>query len=609
VRAIVSGLLIVVVFLPALAGAAEGKQPDPYRGEALAFHEGARVTLLLDKKEYFLGENILLHYCLENTSKTPFQIQSGMDMNSVTGRQVSFEVIAKGEDGKPVDDLYQTEAVAGMGMGSYPVLKPAEKFYESIQLVRFCRFEKPGVYTIRVVHDLGWRLTGDQKFPVGEIKIKLVMPTPEQARRVVEDMYKLPKDPNVDTGQMCPPYADFVALRHPVYLPILLEYAQRGDVDALEAIGEMPTPEATKALIGLLDHTKRAFAVKAAGMLSGRLPYAEESEWGQPFEAESRWLVARAWRPEFAPQVMAHARKFLSWHDDDALAVAGDMVQSLGGKDDLPYLITALDYAVPASEGLWRKSDSDPNLPGPCFELSEAAEILAKRGADISGNPESPGQKVAFLAALKSKQEFRPKGWEATVSTLLKDKLLYIRQLAVESLPRPLSKPFVEMLPTLLADPAVIVRIKACEVAKETKARELRQPILDILATSESLGLLLVARDAASVQGIRAEALEVLASRIADTNAGWDCFWLVTTSVVDLKGASFGSFDVIDSEKIKGGKASTADGTRARWIDFLKRHREAIQAGRKFKPGDPELTPDLIPPPFKINLQNGKQWP
>lgn len=593
----ISGVLLLALAVPAAAG--EGRP-------SLSYHEGARVTLLLDKKEYFLGENILLHYCVENTSQTPFQIQSGLDMNSVTRRQMSFEVIAKGEDGKPVEDPYHVEFSAGYGMGSFPVLKPGDKHYKSIQLVHFCRFEKPGVYTIRVVHDLGWRLTSDQQFPAGEIKIKLAMPTPKEARQVVEDMYKLPKDPNTSTGERHPPYADFAALRHPVYLPILLQRAQRADKDALEAIDEIPTPEATKALLGLLDHKERAFAVEAGERLLRRLPYPKESPYRDVCEAEHQWLLPRAWRAELASEVMAHARKLLASRRGDAMTVAARMVQSLGGKDDLPSLIAALDYAVPESEGLWR-DEPYPMVAGPCPNLSEAADILAMRGAEIPHDPKSPGQKVVFLAAIRSKDAFQPKGWEAIVAALLQDKILYVRQSAILSLPRPWSKPFLGMLPAMLADPSVVIRIAACTVAAETKASELRQPILHILASSENKHLLRLARDAAIAQGSRAEALETLAARMANTDTGWECFQLVAYLVIEAPG--YGTAYGIDSDEIKRFEAKTAEGTRARWMEFLRRHREAIQAGRRFKPGDPELAPDLIPPQVKITLRDGKQWP
>lgn len=583
----------------ALAAADPGRAEAP-AGRSLSCHEGARVTLSLDKKEYFLGENILLHYCLENASTTPFPIQSDMDMDSPSRRQSSFTVIAQGDDGKAVEDPCHAECGTGPGLDASAVLKPGEKHCESLQLIRFCRFEKPGVYTIRVVRDLGWRLTGQQKFPAGQIKIKLVMPTPEQARRVVETMYKLPKKPGAGMGQTWAPFADFGALCHPVYLPILREHLERADADALAAVAEMPTPESTEAIIALLAHPNRGFAVEAALRLVERLPDAKESVWARPFADEEQWLVSRAWRPEFTPRVLAHARTFLASRDDEALTVAAAIVRSLGGKGDLAPVVAALDDAVPRSHGLWREVASCPVLTGPCPELLEAAEVLAVRGAPIPGDPRSPGQKVAFLAALGRKAGFRPKGWEAVAATLIKDRELFIRQTAILSAPRPLPKPLLALLPTLIADPSPIISIAACTVATQTKAPELRQPILDVLANASSGHHLSIARDAAFAQGIPVEALDALASRIANTEIGWICFRLVATAVVQSSGDGF--VQGASSEKV-------AVDTRTRWQKFLKRHREAIRAGRKFKPGDPELAPDLIPPHFRFTLPDGRQWP
>ncbi|HEY5914000.1 MAG TPA: hypothetical protein VJA21_25710 [Verrucomicrobiae bacterium] len=38
---------------------------------------GAKVTIECDNKEYLLGENVLLHFMLENASETPFEADFG----------------------------------------------------------------------------------------------------------------------------------------------------------------------------------------------------------------------------------------------------------------------------------------------------------------------------------------------------------------------------------------------------------------------------------------------------------------------------------------------------------------------------------------------------
>jgi hypothetical protein len=56
----------------------------------------------------------------------------------------------------------------------------------------------------------------------------LVMPSEEEARRVVAEMARRPD-------------ADYSTLVYPVYLPILAERAAAGDERALTALGRMPT--------------------------------------------------------------------------------------------------------------------------------------------------------------------------------------------------------------------------------------------------------------------------------------------------------------------------------------------------------------------------------
>ena len=45
--------------------------------EIVPVPEGAHLSLLLDKPRYFLGENVLVHYVLENRSGQPFTISTG----------------------------------------------------------------------------------------------------------------------------------------------------------------------------------------------------------------------------------------------------------------------------------------------------------------------------------------------------------------------------------------------------------------------------------------------------------------------------------------------------------------------------------------------------
>lgn len=238
-----------------------GKWPVP---------ENARVRLVLDKEQFFLGENILAHFYVENAAGEAFEISVGGDYRGAS-RSLRYVVTATDKQGNTVADPDPSGFCMG-GLGWSPRVEPGKPFCRSLPLMRYCRFEQPGTYTIRVKHDLGWKETEERKTPAAQAELRLLRPTPERARKIIEEMEKLPDDPNRASGKKTQPYADFSTLRFPVYLPLLEARASQGSGKALIAIAGMPTPEATRALIGLLKHEDPAYALEAAQRLNYRLP-------------------------------------------------------------------------------------------------------------------------------------------------------------------------------------------------------------------------------------------------------------------------------------------------------------------------------------------------
>ena len=70
------------------------------------------------------------------------------------------------------------------------------------------------------------------------------MPTITQAREVVTTMTTLPECYRM--GERGKPYADFFALRHSTYLPMLCELARNGNARAVEGITAMPAVRAKR---------------------------------------------------------------------------------------------------------------------------------------------------------------------------------------------------------------------------------------------------------------------------------------------------------------------------------------------------------------------------
>ena len=571
------------------AGGEEGLAAPDMCSRAVPVPEGAHVCLVLDKKQYFLGENILVHYCVENRGVKPFHISMGGDYRFAS-RALRFHVTATGEDGQRAADPDPSGFCMG-GLSWSPEVKPGEKFWETLQLIRYCRIETPGVYTLRVVHDLGWEETKDSKIPVAETTLRLAMPTPEQARQVVAEMRRLQKGRAGRSGERDSPYRDFSALQYPVYVPILYPRAKRGDEEALMAIGHIPSPEATQGLIDLLDWPQEDYLLDVAQTLNMRLPDPQlegkappHSIWENSYDAHRRWLVKKAWRPELAPNVLAHARKLVVSRNVGLQECGAFMLQCLGLEAALSHVIRGLDIAVARTRDEPREEGIYPPPRGSCAALVRTARLLLERGAKPPAKPTSLGESVVFAIALRGEQPFRPEGWVESCAGLLQHKTAYVRQVTLEHVPQPMPAPLAALLPKLLADPDVDVLIAACSAVRESKAPSLRGPVLRLVGTTKEEGLLDDTVDAAVAVGARLESLQALVQRLGEHKMGPVAYQQILHALIDHRGGCF-------STELSQEAANTL---KRRWTRFLRDHAEAIRAGRMFKVGSKELRPDLL---------------
>jgi hypothetical protein len=552
----------------------------------------ARVSVELDQKEFFLGENLLLHFCIENVGTEPFSISLGGDYRGAS-RSLRFQVQALDAQGKPCDDPDPTGFCMG-GLGHSPTVQPGKKHYESIPLLRYRRIEKPGVYTIRVSHDLGWSETPARKVPVAETKITFVKPTDEQARKLVEAMLKTPANNGRTSGERSAPYPDFSVLRDPVYLPVLLERAREKSEKALAGIGSIATPRATEALIQLAGHEDPAFALSAAQTLDMRLPDPQlfgELPGRNPFFndylAPRRWLVEQSWRPRMADDVADLARKFLAREDRHGIECGGYMLQCCGRKEDLPHLVRTLDREIAAAAKRPLEEGIYPRPRGACGELLRAARMLGARGVPAPAKVESAGEAVVYLSAIGAKKDFRPEGWERQYARLLRHEAAYVRETALNNLPLPAPESLLELLPRLITDKDVEVQIAACHVAEKVKRPELKGPVLEALGKAREHWQFQAAGNAAWELGARWERIEICVNRLDEEGMTKECLNTLLGAVVENVGGYSGPSDKWTAQDAKACKA--------RWVKFLQEHGKRLKAGQRFKRDDPAITPDLFP--------------
>ncbi len=569
---------------------------------ALPVPEGADVILRTGRKEYFLGENVLVDFVLTNKGAVPITINYGGDYRG-SSRSLRFKVQAKDSAGRLAEDPDPFPMCMG-GMSQSPQVRPGESWVESLPLLRYGRFDQAGTYTIRASHDFGWTETSRPR-PVGETTITFAMPEAAQAEKIVEEMMRAPDDPHRSYGKASSPYADFTCLRYPVYLAPLSRLAWSGDRRALQGLGAMETSGATEELIKLLDHPDSAFALEAALTLNGRLP---DPEWaGQlpsrsPFRdgrtEQRKHLVKTAWDPRFVPAIRAHAFRLLADDDPEAIAAGGFMLQAVGEPADLPVVLAELDRQLSRFGNREDPKENILNAPAPIRELLRAGKVLTLRGHPA---PVTPAAELVWLEALPPVAADRPAGWEETLLPLLRSPCPLIREKAVLLLPSPVPQAIRPQVVAAFSDPDLGVRRAACEWVCLSKDAAFRPEVVETLRTARHEWLFRSAANAAETLGARQAVVQANIARLEDKSQVADALRnLALLTIAGFKGGSSGDSNRTP-EELRAIKTA--------WQSFLDHHAAEIDSGKKFQIGSPDLTPALFGKALRLHFDDGSQWP
>jgi HEAT repeats len=570
--------------VPFQATLAPPRSPPP-------FPPGAKVSLLLDKQTYFLGENILVHLCVENTGTRPFSVNTGGDYR-LASRSLRFHVSAIDEQGKEVPDPDASAFSLGGLMGSDEV-QPGKTFFLSEPLMRYCRFEMPGTYRLKAYHDLGWAHA-----PTAEATIQLRMPTPLQARMVVEEMFRLRKHGAKVMWEKQSPYADFSTLAYPVYLPILLPRAASGSEEALEAIANTPALEATAALISLATNKDPRFVRKVIQHINFRLPDLQMEGklrqrnlfFSDRLEAR-RWLADKSWKPEYAAPVKRLSLSLLTPDADvEALQCVAFTLQCLGQKEDAAALTRGFDRAILLLPSAKTDESTRYKIGEACSEFVRAATALEARGMDFPTQPHTPGEQVLFLFGLAARKSFRPGQWEATYAKLLQGDPPYVRKRAAYHLPSVPTEKLLALVPKVLEDPDTDVVVAACRAIGELKNPSMGASLKKLLGTTKDKDIMRAASDAAYDLLPPLERKQILVSRLDDEA-------VYATCLSDLRGIVAGWSSCSVGSKYS---AEEAKKTRAHWQEFLRKHGQEIAAGKSWQFDDPALPVQELLPGYRF---------
>lgn len=567
--------------------------------------KGAKVTLELDRSDYFLGENVLVHFVLENTGDKPFEASWGGDYRGAS-RHLRFKVTATDEAGQVAEDPDPCQSCFG-GLGGPQTLLPGEKFTRSLPLIRYCEIDKPGLYTIRATHDFGWK-QGARKRPVGEVTIMFHMPDAAKAEQIVSQMENLPNDPVAISDRRSRDHADFGCLRQPVHLGPLVRRARAGDRRAFEGLGRMATLEATKALIELANDSDAELALEAGRTLNGRLPYAgfdkspaRAGRFGLDRLTVRRQLVERAWDPKFAPEVRALVTKFLTKTQTPDIRCGALMIEAVGTKEQAPAVLAALDRVL----GQTRNPRRDPkdnilDFPQPIPELLRGLQALRERGFGLGESVSGEARILLYFEWLANEPPPRPSRWLMMLDAFGTAGYYAIREAALRSIPQPIPKECMGYVKRGLSDRDLGVCRVACGVAAKSGNRDFLKDLLEIIATEHHEWLMREASGAAHSLGAGFELLEVWSDRLNEERLYQIALDSLQTVLEVPSGGYSGRTDLSRAERLKLRKA---------WKEFLDRHGEAIRGGKRFKLSDPAVTPALVGRARSWRLPDGGSWP
>ncbi len=549
---------------------------------------GAEVSLALPAKAR-IGDEIAGSFNVRNGGAADFDVSTGGDYMG-TGFPVRLKIRVTDAQGNVLpDSVPKTFNPPDIALSADSTLKPGESKSIPFPLPGYVAFPGPGVYTVEASHDLGWIVDDTHPHPVAKTQIEILLPTPAEAAARVHELC---------TSDAPDRLAQLARLRHPIFLPALLDEAGQGHLDACEGLEFIPGAASFEALLRLLDNTSLA-VVKAAGRqvlrrmpsLTGtRPPYLA---WGP----ESGLLIGENWTPADRAQVLAVARRLLQEKDDAAVDLASSLIELEGDETLAPPLLAAVQTALDGPWQLRAGKEADVlDAPGHLRSLLRATDALRARGWRV--DPAVPGNLATTLVVCRqlADPKFpRPpvEQWKATLLAALKSELPVLRENAVLAIPLPLPDEFEAPLLTALADPDWAVVRAACDVAGKTGRKTFIPALTRLITTIPEHWVRYSADQAASALGARMDLWTAWCEVITDKSEMYFALSHLVHGTIDLG-------------KGKGNSGNTnftpeqCAAIRDAWRAFLDHNQMRLAAGERIPIDDPSITPEMTGKNFNL---------
>lgn len=396
------GKALIDVFRPEVA-------PAPVVMSAKGAPTAPEVTLKPAKPKYFLGEEIVVLVETRNRSIQPLQL----NVNAPIDRRVL----------KVADVQKQPCSTAVLGFteemsAKFVTLRKDEQYTREIPILDFYRIDHAGTYHVTL-----------EGIPT-PATVEVVEPTVAEAKILIQQLEqngiqeKLTTDSvNVVQG--------FSRLTAPVYLPLMIALAKQRSANAILALGRTPSPEATKALIELLDRPEHPIVPFILYELNWRIPDPSLDEppaktvVAKQSNTEFRRLMRdHAWRDDFAQPLRDYARTHLGAATPaDSTSQCAYLLGCIGTADDIPLILKQLDTAI---SQLATEADAGKK----CNYLHNAMTKLVRHPLPINPSPKTNAEKILYVTQIKRSPTNRPPDWETTLQKIQSDANDYVRRFA-----------------------------------------------------------------------------------------------------------------------------------------------------------------------------------
>lgn len=612
-------LLLTLACLP--LHAAETLPLENFWKPTTAAPPGAKVTLRLPET-VVLGHEIPAALVVRNEGTQGFEITVGGDYRG-TGYPERMKVRVQDAAGNKLPERPQEAyGMNGGGISTSPTVKPGEQREIEFPLDCYVSFPQAGAYTITAGHDLGWKVDATHPHPVAQASLKVTLPTAAEAAAYVDAAFaRQPTTQPIDASEALQREWKLAktlsVLRHPVYLPALIQQAQAGSKAAVKGIGHIATLEATEALLALLDHANAEVVETSVQQIMRRLPLLDAPEkraipyyWRSPYQIEP--LLPGSWAARFEAPLVESVVRMLTHESEAVVQVAGQLLQTRATPAHAPKLLAALQQSLnkytPPQSG---PKASTLGLPAPQDTLIGALDSLRKRGWRLEEGGGGTAHLVAWFRQLADPEVPKPKGekWKTSMLTWVENGPKALKIAALQAIPQPMGNAAAQAVMHALEDADWGVVRVACEVAGRSKRREFAKPLTHIVETMHESFVQYAARDAAQACGARLVLWEALASTIPFPERLSDAVGVLVSGTIQLppSDGSSGNSNFTREQRFA---------IRDAWRAFLQKHRDELAAGKKVDPPGDLTTAKLTgmnfrpgEPLIEIHFTDGTSWP